>query len=256
MRRPVALVLVAVLALGLLLGSVPAQADPFEGSSTEGIHILTVPGTGNQNDPDTGEVLNGGVATGINNNNWVAINEVPWITFDPGFPYGSDGGLIWKGAGVPEPVAEEFLASELEAHRDFVIRDLNDSGQVIGDYLPASEVHRDGFQWSDAAGFETFSLGSLGGEATGIDDGGMFTGWRTTTDSTVCGGSGGSALCSFWGQFGGGTQTIMGQPFAALDVENSLVVGNGYTWNENDSVPQLLIDGSGRAVNVAGEIAG
>jgi probable HAF family extracellular repeat protein len=250
MRKAIVLVGALLISVSVLVAVVPARANPVDGMSTEGVHILTVPGTGNQTDPDTGEVINGGIATEINNSNWVVVNDVRWLDRVNGLPVSATGGLIWKGGGLPEPIQKDFLASQRLPHDDFVIRDINASGEVVGDFLPASETFRLLFYWSDASGFTTFSAGPQSQEATGIDDSGTITGWFRATSIDTCGGT----LCSFLGPLSA-RDTIADQPFQALDVQNGVTVGNGYTsTGTGDTLP--LSGGSGQAINTSGQIAG
>jgi probable HAF family extracellular repeat protein len=251
MKKAIAFVGAVVISVSLLVAIVPARANPVDDTSTEGVHILTVPGTGNQTDPDTGEVINGGVATEINNSNWVVVNDVRWLQFVNGFPVSATGGLIWKGGGLPEPIQTDFLTNEQLPHDDFVIRDINASGEVVGDFLPAGETYRRLFHWTPfGAEFTTFSAGAQSQEATGIDDFGTITGWFRATSTDICG----ATLCSFLGPITS-RDTIADQSFQALDIEEGVVVGNGFTsTGTGDTVP--LNGGSGQAINGHDEIAG
>lgn len=239
---------VALAMLVTLVAVVPVAAAPVVDTSTEGYPMFTVPGT------DSGR------GTVINNNNWIAVDGAFWNYYDPAIsplPRAGSDALLWKGAGSPVPIAGEFMVTQQLAHNRFVIRDLNNSGEIVGDYHRSGAVYPTGFYWSESTGFTHIPVpGSLDKQVTGIDDSGQVTGWNYASGTSgLCGNN----LCSFVGTRSS-VSTILDASFQAFDIDHGLVVGTK-TWTTSGNTVALPPSaggdlGFGREVNGSGEIAG
>ena len=222
------------LALWLAVSSVatlPAAAEegevgpsPINTTSTEGVHIMTVPGT----------FL--GTATEVGNNNWVAINDHTFTDLVGGQFVFVDGGLIWMGTGSPIGVGIDFQAADPQAFTQFRINDLNDLGVAVGSFVDPPGPFNNNFRWSESTGFVDLGpRGDTSSKISGIDNAGNIAGHFTDlSPHDICG----AINCSFFN-----TDTITEQAFTAQDVEEGLVVGQ-YTFTEAGGV-QVLGDGTG-----------
>jgi probable HAF family extracellular repeat protein len=234
-----------------IVALVPASAAPLVTTSTTGVRMLTVP-------VPFGADLSGTPyrATEINNDNWIVIDGASWFeVIGTAFANGQ-GALVWRGGGTPLPVALDWISGYGGFAGDsFVINDLNEAGQVVGDFNPPGSNISQMFFWSEGAGFLALNSSPFFLRATGIDDSGFVTGYQNYGSARPCGSS---ATCSFVGDDTGITSVITDQSFFAQDIEGGVVVGQGYV--SIGGVTTALPNGGGvagaQAINGSGEIAG
>lgn len=251
MRRRLRDPLAALVALAVLFTVLPVSAGLFpqlDDTSTTGVHIQTVPGTG-------GIPSNPTTATDINDQELTVVQGFLDIEVGSGVADYS----LWPGIGYPFwDIGCQFCAT----NPSFEIADINSSGQVAGIWESTSGA-RVGFVWSEADGFDAVGTPPGGNglrvDVNGIDEAGNITGMYSTNLLTVCG----AVLCQFYGEYDGGgwTLTPTGQSGAGIDVGGGVVLGGGHTWTSAGGVVDLpgaagLPASAGLSINESGEIAG
>lgn len=113
MNRRLGTAAVVFVALTMLVAVVPADAAPIDDTSTEGVHIVTVPGT------ESGRA--------------VAVNDAGWVALQDG---------VWPSEGLPILVENDAP----DGATGFEIADMNESGEMVGVYELNGQ--RRGFVWT------------------------------------------------------------------------------------------------------------
>lgn len=166
MNRRFGAVAVALVVLAALLIVIPAEAAPVDDTSTEGVHILTVPGT------ESGRAL--------------AVNDAGWVALEDS---------VWPGQGLPIPVSDDAPADA----SGFVIADMNESGEMVGVYERNGQ--RRGFVWTPGTFTDIGQPSDYAGdvvtvEPKGIDEDGTVVGFFRL-DNGTCHPSGLGVNCDF-----------------------------------------------------------
>jgi len=158
MKRTLSALATGLVALSVLSAVLTAGAAPFEGESTTGYRVLSIPALPLES---VGSPIR--VPEGMSDDGWVTLGS----QFDSEHQF-------WDTTGYPN------RDIGCEGCTEFTIEDINDSNVMVGSYRPTSGAALRGFVWSGGVfadiGFPPDFSGNGDIEVVGIDDAGNITG--------------------------------------------------------------------------------
>ena len=229
MRRPA---LTGLVAVTLLLGILPAYGFTVDETSSAGHRVQTVPGASHE-------------ATLINNGGMVIARN----TFQ-------HPRLIWNGSGTGYPFTD-IGCTNCATNPNFVIDDINSSGQVAGTWDNSSAVDF-AFIWSEGDGYVQLGMTGVGATVAGIDEAGNVVGYRPASPPGTCLNPA-TTTCMYYGDINGMAPVANSAGQIPTDVGGGVVVGNFGTWTPAGGFEPIATTQVGavpRVINESGQIAG